>query len=879
MNRSLVQRWTKGVQMDVQCRYYIQFLLCFVLLCFIIGLGAVTDKRISIEKWSEDLDEMIRRMEFIHPDLYVNTKKETIYNEIESLKAMMIDKTDTEMVLELMKLLAHFKDGHTMVDPVLTSDKWVIESFHQYPFRVYKFSDGWYITNTSKDYQQLVGKKLIKIGDYEVAKAETLLSQYISADNQYGVMNKLPILLSIKEILEYERIKPMDRSLSLQLTDENGLISEVKIEDMPLPECYPELFKSEFPAKDSSLEVLPLWLKNVSENYYYTVLPGEKTIYLQINSMQEKKDEKFSQFCERMFREIDKKKINKLIIDLRLNIGGQHFEMPLLKGIMAREKINRMGGLFVITGRVTFSASQHLTTQLSRYTNVVIVGEPTSGKPNHYGTPKTFKLLNSGVGIKCSYVFHQDNGPEDFSLSTYPDVIAEISWKDYSENRDPAMDRIQNYELFQKFKTECYQQLIKAYEEKGFESFKSKYLELKPKCLAKGINIEKFLYDDLDGWIVSHRKSADDYILYLRFILEENPASIRIRMDLASWMKTRDKAEALKLYNDCLKINPACKSAGYELFLSESTKTEIKGDTLKTQTEVKGPGTYKILNNSKFPIRIPMEMHNGKPRMALEINGKKAFLMIDNGIMWDEVWLLGSPLVKEIGLKSEEQVQVGGSGSGEMTKAFTSQNLTLKFSDIIFYDQPVIVSDESEGFTAAFPGTDGQLCNTFFKHFIVEFDFVSMNILLHKPEEYKVAEKCVILDMKLEPNGHHSVPVTVVMNDGKEYKYRTDIDFGEINLMRLALNNAFNFKVPANAVQVKSYGVQGEMIDYETTIREIRFGEMVIKNPKVVFTDVQYSSIYPENLGVIGQPCFMQFNTAFDYINNKIYLSQPKNKK
>ncbi|MBN1997020.1 hypothetical protein JW935_05670, partial [candidate division KSB1 bacterium] len=50
-----------------------------------------------------------------------------------------------------------------------------------------------------------------------------------------------------------------------------------------------------------------------------------------------------------------------------------------------------------------------------------------------------------------------------------------------------------------------------------------------------------------------------------------------------------------------------------------------------------GPGYYKILSKSDKPIKIPFKMHRGKPLMELEINGQKATLMIDNGILWDQV--------------------------------------------------------------------------------------------------------------------------------------------------------------------------------------------------------------------------------------------------
>ena len=168
----------------------------------------------------------------------------------------------------------------------------------------------------------------------------------------------------------------------------------------------------------------------------------------------------------------------------------------------------------------------------------------------------------------------------------------------------------------------------------------------------------------------------------------------------------------------------------------------------QTNKNFTGPGTYKILKNDNQPIKISFEMVNGKPVMDLEINGKPARMMIDNGVLWDQVWLFGSPLVKELGLKSIHEGEIGGSGEGDPTAAFTSDPLTMKFEDIVFHEQPVLVSPPTAGFAQMFPGADGQLCNTFFKHFIVEFDFVKYYVILHDPKSFKYNGKGSILDMQ-----------------------------------------------------------------------------------------------------------------------------------
>ena len=185
-----------------------------------------------------------------------------------------------------------------------------------------------------------------------------------------------------------------------------------------------------------------------------------------------------------------------------------------------------------------------------------------------------------------------------------------------------------------------------------------------------------------------------------------------------------------------------------------NAQNKTTSDTMNTT----GPGSYEILKSDKGPLEIPFKFHNRKPLMELEINGKKATLMIDNGILWDQVWLFGSPLVKELDLKPDEKSMIGGADEGDPTQAYTSSNLTLKFKDIIFYNQPVLVSPPAAGFAKMFPGADGQLCNTFFKHFIVEFDFVHNKIILHKPKQFQYKGNGSVLDMQANESGTYSVP-------------------------------------------------------------------------------------------------------------------------
>jgi len=296
-------------------------------------------------------------------------------------------------------------------------------------------------------------------------------------------------------------------------------------------------------------------------------------------------------------------------------------------------------------------------------------------------------------------------------------------------------------------------------------------------------------------------------------------------------------------------------------------------NTMKTN----GPGSYKILKNDDGSIKIPFIMHNGKPLMELEINGKKAFLMIDNGVLWDQVWLFGSPLVEELQLKPVGERIVGGAGEGDPTRSYTSDNLTLKFKDIIFFEQPALVSPPAAGFSRMFPGTDGQLCNTFFKHFIVEFDFIKNEIILHNPKQFNYTGNGCVLDMYANKSGTYSISFTFTELNGKTHNDKVNIDFGGIYPVKILLNNKHSIQLPLEVKEISSYGALGKSSEYSGKIKSMTIGKYTFENPTAIFGDVKTSRNQSGNLGDIGLPLFMKFNIIFDYFNNKLYIEPNKN--
>jgi len=138
--------------------------------------------------------------------------------------------------------------------------------------------------------------------------------------------------------------------------------------------------------------------------------------------------------------------IEKLILDLRLNGGGDNtLILPIIHGIIRFDEINRRGRSFTIIGRRTQSAAQNLVNHLQKHTQSIFVGEPTGESPNHYGEPERFNLPNSQLEVQVSTLWWQDLDPRDTRAATEPDILAELTSEDYRENRDPALDAIFQY--------------------------------------------------------------------------------------------------------------------------------------------------------------------------------------------------------------------------------------------------------------------------------------------------------------------------------------------------------------------------------------------------------------------------------------------------
>lgn len=257
-------------------------------------------------------------------------------------------------------------------------------------------------------------------------------------DNEMGVKSLVPMLAVIPEVLNATGIAGDMESVRLELLEPSG--EPLALDISPVDSVGGINWVD---ARDGSDAPEPIYLKRMDEPWWFEYLEKERTVYTQINSIRDKKDEPIAGFYSRLFAFIDANTVERLVLDIRHNGGGNNYlNQTLVHHLIRCDKVNSPGRLFTLIGRKTFSAAMNLTNDLERHTRTLFVGEPTGSSPNHFGDGKAFTLPNSGIGFQVSTLRWQYSDPNDNRPWVAPDLSAELSSGDYRDGCDPALDAI-----------------------------------------------------------------------------------------------------------------------------------------------------------------------------------------------------------------------------------------------------------------------------------------------------------------------------------------------------------------------------------------------------------------------------------------------------
>lgn len=112
------------------------------------------------------------------------------------------------------------------------------------------------------------------------------------------------------------------------------------------------------------------------QNNSYSINSGARTVSVRFTRIRNEGDEPIHAFMRRMFESADSAGANRLVLDLRSVSGSDTFVLvPLLKGVIARDRFLGRGGLFVVVGPNSFLPMQNAARLFQHHANPIFVRE------------------------------------------------------------------------------------------------------------------------------------------------------------------------------------------------------------------------------------------------------------------------------------------------------------------------------------------------------------------------------------------------------------------------------------------------------------------------------------------------------------------------
>ena len=392
--------------------------------------------------WREDLAVLRTQAPAHHASLYHSMTRAQFDSALTSIEQRLPRMARSQVIVELQRLAALIGDGHSSVGPWRDT----ATVFHELPVAFYAFDDGLRIRSATAAHADLLGSRVLAIGGVPIDSALARVRPLVSRDNEMGVLARAPMLLAMPEILYAIGLAPDPQHVTLALDTPKGRRDVTLTPAGLFPMLTGETDRTWMPragwvdARDGA--PTPLWLSNPGDTYWYRYLPASRTLYLQLNAIQQNHDDSISTFLARAMHSGDSAGAERLVLDLRLNGGGNgEWNRDILRSLI-KSRYDATGRLYVITGRRTFSAAQMLISELEKYTDAMFVGEPSSSRGTHYGDSYRIMLPNSHVTFRVSSLYWQFSDPRDDRPWIPVALPAPLTWADYVAGRDPALEAV-----------------------------------------------------------------------------------------------------------------------------------------------------------------------------------------------------------------------------------------------------------------------------------------------------------------------------------------------------------------------------------------------------------------------------------------------------
>lgn len=387
---------------------------------------------IDITNWTQDLDSYKTNLEKYHIDIYNKIDKTEFEKELQLIKSNLENKTDLEVMIDLMRLTQKIGDGHTAFS---------LRGFetHLFPIELYYVDGQWRVIKTTKEHKHLLGKILAKIDKNpidKIAKEVSEVAQYV--ENKQSEIIRTGQYLMRSEVLFGLKLIKNQFEADFTFSDETGKEVKKSLQAIAHNDYYS---KTEFESFNITMPEIQKPTDAKHDYLWFSPIKNTSAVYIKFESYPSFKD--MEVFGGSLLNYINKNQMKQVVIDLRNNGGGDFFVGTFLAYYLnLADSIDWKSGVYVMTDKVTFSAATSNASQFRQMLNAKIIGEPTGSNPTGYQDMGQFTLPNSGRVITYSKRLFRFQ--EQVTQGVQPDVLIKYDWENYSRGIDNMMEWIIN---------------------------------------------------------------------------------------------------------------------------------------------------------------------------------------------------------------------------------------------------------------------------------------------------------------------------------------------------------------------------------------------------------------------------------------------------
>lgn len=278
---------------------------------------------------------------------------------------------------------------------------------------------------------------------------------------------------------------------------------------------------------------------------------------------------------------------------------------------------------------------------------------------------------------------------------------------------------------------------------------------------------------------------------------------------------------------------------------------------------------------SALLVTIPFELVNRHIVLKVQVdNSRPLSFLLDTG---DQLAIINLDRAKELGLKLQGEIHMGGAGASISTGAFvTGSSFTIP--GFPGFSQPLNAALPIGRMAPRFgQDFDGIIGSEFIKQFVLELDYQARVLKLYDKDKFVYSGSGESIPITLSSAGHPLIEAELTTIGAAPVTGKFVLDIGSGGA--LALYSPFVRKqnlLGSNLPTIKAIGVGGaggEISARIGRVSRLKIGSFEINRPLTLFAEDRAGAFADAALvGNIGQQIAGKFRLFFDYSRKRIFF-------